>query len=31
MWKTNKMRIAINVNKGELTTIQALEKIYNEI
>ena len=31
MWKTNKMRIAININKGELTTIQALEKIYNEI
>ena len=31
MWKTNHERIAINVNKGELTTIQALEKIYNEI
>ena len=31
MWKTEKMRIAINVNRGELTTIEALEKIFNEI
>ena len=31
MWKTEKMRIAINVNRGELTTIEALEKILDEI
>ena len=31
MWKTEKMRIAINVNRGELTAIEALEKILNEI
>ena len=31
IWKTEKMRIAINVNRGELTTIEALEKILNEI
>lgn len=26
MWKAEKMRIAINVNRGELTTIEALKK-----
>lgn len=31
IWKTEKMRIAINVNRGELTTIEALEKILDEI
>ena len=31
MWKTDKMRKAINVNRDELTTIEALEMIYCEI
>lgn len=31
MWKTDKMRKAINVNRDGLTTIEALEKIYCEI
>ena len=31
MWKTDKMRKAINVNRGGLTTVEALELIYCEI
>lgn len=31
MWRTEKMRIAINVNRGERTTIQALKEIYTKI
>ena len=31
MWKTEKMRKSINVNRDGLTTIEALEKIYTEL
>ena len=31
MWKTEKMRKSINVNRDGLTTIEALEKIYREL
>ena len=31
MWKTEKMRVAINVNRGGLTTIEALHEIYEKL
>lgn len=31
MWQTGKMRIAVNVNKGERTTIEALREIYAKL
>ena len=31
MWKTEKMRKSVNVNRNGLTTIEALEKIYTEL
>ena len=31
MWQTEKMRIAVNVNKGERTTIEALKEIYAKL
>lgn len=31
MWQTEKMRVAVNVNKGERTTIEALKEIYEKL
>jgi hypothetical protein len=31
MWQTGKMRVAVNVNKGERTTIEALKEIYAKL
>lgn len=31
MWQTEKMRVAVNVNKGEKTTIEALKEIYAKL
>lgn len=31
MWQTEKMRVAVNVNRGERTTVQALKEIYAKL